>query len=559
VWNEGADNLNETLENQVENLKVSTSWNPRGRFLVVVTDRNNVSAYLLAAHICSILWQLAKIVNVVVLLQNKFPYLPLNARSNTEKTAADRLKLYTWLPSKFGRYGEVQDVILLDEWVFENNGRFSLNVHLYPAKVPKDFMGLPIILGLLTSDLGVKITENSTENDYRIARKAKYLAVEIVQMVCEKMNLTTIFRAPSTDLSFDSYMKEFGDLNEGFSDVLTGLIPLFPFVVMSYFDVTIPYDHIGYKMFVPCPKAIPGPEKVMTTFSLSVWMSIGLVLLLTTAVFWCANNGPNGSVLNYKHNYQSLSICFHNAWAVLMSVSVPQQPTTASLRVFFLLYVCFCFAISTVFQAFFVSYLVEPKYEKKIETFDDLVDSDVLYGYHPFTLLAKETIPYPEYDRFIENKKLQEDCTDTYKCILRMITKRDISIIHIPSSVNYIARKLGIEGVGKVVCSFDENISSVGVTVLFKKGNPLLERFNILMRRYLEAGFPERIWSEEKHRASLRGRWRFVPAPGDEFFAFSISHLIPAFMILIVGSVFSSAMFIAEVIVNCLYKRITKM
>ena len=413
-------------------------------------------------------------------------------------------------------------------------------------------MGLPFKLSLLTNDLGVNITENSTENDYRIARKAKYLEVEIVQIVCEKMNLTTIFLPPSTDFTIDSYLKEFGDLKEGFSDVLTGFIPLTSSVAISYFDFTIPYEYFGIKMFVPCPKAIPGPEKVLTTFSLSVWMTIGLVLLLTTAVFWCARNGPNRSVCNETHIYQSLSSCFQNAWAVLLAVSVPQQPTTASLRVFFLLYVCFCFAISTVFQAFFVSYLVEPKYEKKLETFDDLVDSDVVYGYHSLTLFAMGTIPFPEYDRFIENKKVQEDCTDSYKCILQMITKSDISIIHVPKSVNYIARELGIEGVGKKVCSFEENVFSAGVSVVFQKGNPLLERFNILMRRYLEAGFPERIWSDEKHRASLKGKWRFVPSPGDEFFAFTISHLIPAFMILIVGAVLSSVVFIGELIVNCL-------
>jgi len=558
VWNGEASSLNETLENQLQNLKDSTTWNPRGRFLVVVTDRNNISAHLLAVHICSIMWQWARIVNVVVLIKNQFPYLPLNTRSTKKTREADRLNLYTWFPYKFGRYGEAQDVILLDEWVFENNGRFSLNVHLYPAKVPKDFMGLPIILGWLSNDISMKITENSTENDYRIARKAKYLCVEIVQLVCEKMNLTTIYRAPSTEFSIDSYSKEFGDLDDGLSDVLTGLIPLIPFVAISSFDVTIPYDVVSAKMFVPCPKPIPGPEKVLSTFSLSVWLTISLVLLLTTAAFWCASNGPYRSVCNETHTYQSLSICFHNAWAILVAVSVPQQPTTASLRVFFLLYVCFCFAISTVFQAFFVSYLVEPKYEKKLETFDDIVDSDVVYFYLPMSILAKGSIPYPEYDRFIENKKLQEECSDTYKCILRMITKRDICIIHTTSNVNYVARELGTEGVGKIVCSFDEAVGSAGVSLLFKKGNPLLERFNILMRRYLEAGFPERIRNEEKHRTSLKGGWKYVPSPGDDYFAFSISHLIPAFMLLIVGSVFSSVLFIAELIVNWLYKRKTK-
>jgi len=106
VWNERASNLNETLENQVEDLKESTSWKPSGRFLVVVTDRKNVSAHLLAAHIYSLMWQLVRSVNEMVLVQKQFPYLPLNARGTTKKPAADRLKLYTWFPSKFGRYGE---------------------------------------------------------------------------------------------------------------------------------------------------------------------------------------------------------------------------------------------------------------------------------------------------------------------------------------------------------------------------------------------------------------------------------------------------------------------
>ena len=77
VWNEGAVSLNETLENQLDNLKYSTSWNPRGRFLVVATGSSNEPAHLLAAHICSVLWHVARIVNVVVLIPNQFAYRPL--------------------------------------------------------------------------------------------------------------------------------------------------------------------------------------------------------------------------------------------------------------------------------------------------------------------------------------------------------------------------------------------------------------------------------------------------------------------------------------------------
>jgi len=103
-----------------------------------------------------------------------------------------------------------------------------------------------------------------------------------------------------------------------------------------------------------------------------------------------------------------------------------------------------------------------------------------------------------------------------------MITKRDISTIHNPGYVNRVAREIGTESVDKLVCTFDETLGIVGVIVLFHKGNLLLDRFNILMRRYLEAGLPESCWKEEQHRGSLRGRSRFSEAAGDEFLVFSV-------------------------------------
>jgi len=41
-------------------------------------------------------------------------------------------------------------------------------------------------------------------------------------------------------------------------------------------------------------------------------------------------------------------------------------------------------------------------------------------------------------------------------------------------------------------------------------------------------------------------------------FAFSVSHLMPAFVVLIVGTVLSSVVFIGEKILNCLCKRMNK-
>jgi hypothetical protein len=75
------------------------------------------------------------------------------------------------------------------------------------------------------------------------------------------------------------------------------------------------------------------------------------------------------------------------------------------------------------------------------------------------------------------------------------------------------------------------------------------------MRRYLEAGLQERLWTELQHAAALRGGGKLSEAAGDMFFPFSVSHLLPAFVVLLVGTVFSSVVFIGELIMNCLCKR----
>jgi len=201
---------------------------------------------------------------------------------------------------------------------------------------------------------------------------------------------------------------------------------------------------------------------------------------------------------------------------------------------------------------------VEPKYEKRIENLDELLNSDVVFGYYPILQFALSTVSYPEFVTFYENKEPKEDCSDMRKCIERMITKRDIAIINDPVLATYIAKELGTVDVSKFLCPQDETLLSAFGTMLFKKGNPLLDRFNILMRRYLEAGLLVRLWAELQHLASLRREVRFREATGGMFFAFSVSHLMPAFVVLLVGNVFSSAVFIGELIVNCLYRRRTK-
>jgi hypothetical protein len=131
-----------------------------------------------------------------------------------------------------------------------------------------------------------------------------------------------------------------------------------------------------------------------------------------------------------------------------------------------------------------------------------------------------------------------------------MITEGDIASLIVPMYTSYLASKMGIVDVNKVICHFDETVVFSGIIMLFKKGNPLLDRVNVLMRRCLEAGLLETRWSELQHRARLNSRGKVREESNGMFVPFAVSHLMPAFVVLVVGNILGSVVFIVELIMG---------
>jgi hypothetical protein len=94
-------------------------------------------------------------------------------------------------------------------------------------------MGCPIQVGIAGLEPYVIMTENCTNTDGSTEYKVTGLSVDIVKLVCEKMNLTVVFLTPSLNVELNTFIKAIAELEDGISDVLTGTFPLVPFVVTS--------------------------------------------------------------------------------------------------------------------------------------------------------------------------------------------------------------------------------------------------------------------------------------------------------------------------------------
>jgi len=122
IWREQEDeDIIDILRTQLYHLKDDEllQWNPRGRFVVVVTDQDSSSLMSEALKIYEIMWMEYKVVNTVVLMPS----------SSGNCTVLD---LYSGFPYQNGNCGKVKEIILVDQWVLENKGTFSENTNLYP-------------------------------------------------------------------------------------------------------------------------------------------------------------------------------------------------------------------------------------------------------------------------------------------------------------------------------------------------------------------------------------------------------------------------------------------
>ncbi|GFG36586.1 hypothetical protein Cfor_06392 [Coptotermes formosanus] len=542
TWSESEDtDIIENLKTQVETLKVAEggSWNPGGKFLVVVADNDGVSPRELGLQIYVELWKQHFIIDCTILIAVRHKYLPINSTNYTHGLKKDTLDLYTGVPYQSGKCEDVTEVTLLDQWHLRN-GTFIHNANLFPLKTTDNFHGCQIRVASFGIPPYLVLTGNSTDSDGKAVYELSGLAVRNLLLAVDKMDATVVYLKPSVGFTVENNLFEAGNLADGRSDIVIATLPLVPLFLSTWFQPTTPYEYTAVKRYVPCPKSVSRMEKIMMTYKLPVWLTMATLFVLTTELWWCLANWQH-SALKDSQAFQTLSYCLYNAWAVSRGISATNVLNTWKFRFLFLVYVCYCFAMSTVFQAFFISFLVEPGYGKKFETFDELLDSSVVYGYDDLMEYGMASTSCGEHNKFPSSRR--QDCNDIIECMERIANNAQMCTISVPRVSEYLATKTGIKDNSKHLCTLEENLLTTGFIFVLVNGSPFLNRLNVLTRRSQEGGLLGRYWAQLIWITKLRSKMRIVDNINDLYFVFSLSHLSPAFCVLAFGYVISSAVF----------------
>ena len=550
AYGTGAEDVLEKIMEQIQTLSYHRSLNPRARFIVTpITKQDTHSSTRWAQQILSYLWK-RKISNVVVLIRVPQP-LPRDVTPASHPSTM--FELYTWFPyDSPDQCSTVKEVVLLDTWTTEGQGRFIKNANLFPIKIENNLHTCPVIATTFPLTVAVGNVEEvnteketSTQITYSEGWELNFLKT-IVE--CLNSSMYYILPPPNNEkwggmLDNGSFTGLTGDLVYNRADIGFAVWPLNP-RALQVLDATKTYFRDEWVWWVPCAKKIPRWKSLFMVFSTGTWTAglFSVVLSLLVMVFLAKGEGRTG-ILQEWQVYKRFPSCFSSVWAVLLAVSVSPLPRTSSVRAFFASWVCYCLAITTIFDAFLITYLIEPGLQHQINSFEEIVASGNDFGYHH----AIGAI-VGESDDIIMKQGIRCD-SSTPSCLDSVAYHNNFSLLSSMTFMDYTLTRWYLDENGKpLICQAGDTFYGANYVTYMTKGSPLLSHFNRLITHNIEAGFLTHILKRgmelQRIQAAARARDVFV----GEYYNLSMKHLQGAFLICIGGLTLSSIVFIGELV-----------
>jgi hypothetical protein len=485
----------EDAVSQAEGLMDSTSWNNRALFLVVVRTPT-ASPERLAFSVVESLWENARVFNIVILVAPDTTF-----------------HLYTWFPYvQHKQCGEVREIVRIKILNEAGNRNITTDIKLFSYQAPKTFWGCPItVSSVYQNDTGEKLL-----SDFLIRLN---------------FTVTSIY----TDFGiFDYKTRVTNAINEFASGISDIAIPIVLNKYLAEFGyISHEVDWVELVWYVPCAKPTDRIQKIATICTTTLWIALIGVLLATGTTMW-----QLATLSQQDDTYQDISTVLYNTWAVVMGVGVTKMPRSYYLRIVIFALILYCFSISTVFQAFFKTFLVNPGLQKQIANLHELLESKMECGVPPGINLL-----YGINDELNNISETGYQCDDYKKCVERITDTGNFAMFE---DSRYVKYYLASGKKGNKICVMNYyDVAQTTSVALFSRGTQILDQFNKFLTRMLESG---EIAKVQKDYWTVSSDFDNEEDTSQQYFVFTISHLLVAFYALAIGHSLGFVTFLLELL-----------
>ena len=209
------------------------------------------------------------------------------------------------------------------------------------------------------------------------------------------------------------------------------------------------------------------------------------------------------------------------------------------------MWVIYSLAVSTVFQTFVSSFLVDPGLEKQISTVDDILQSGFRNGM-PRTF-SKVLSNLPKSQMYaIRNQT--ETCPTVVDCAEKVAEERNFITLLASITVDYLNtyQTLDEKGAGLLYMLKDYRLWMNFQVFILPMGSGLLKHFNKLMTAAQESGLVAYFWKDILRTSALKSGSIRIHTPLDDYTVFTLTYLQSAFFLLFLGHVCAFCLLVAE-------------
>jgi hypothetical protein len=546
------------MRNQLLSLKDIPNWNPRANYVVVVTHCCFLSKKQSDSveDILTELWNW-NILNVIALIPTQNPQLQSNwnkvHRKSSEKSASEELVIpifevfAAFSNTILDNCGQVTNVTLINIWISdaEDSGRFLYEIPLFGHRISGDFHECPVRVSAF--DYGPFFIKTNTGSPTNKTFFNEGLEFRLIKTISRATNMSVTYHPPPSDQDLWGKRTENGSwtgivgqvLNRSSDVAVCGLY--YVCESSSGLECSVPYVFDETLWYLPCPKPFPYWSSLSRVFKLNLWIAFTLVYVICSSVMWVSVILKNKEV-NHEDSYKNISKCFLNFWAIILGVSTYDKvPNSTTTRATFLLWVLYSFVLSTVFQTFLTTFLIEPGLEHEISTVDELRESGFELGMPPTmnSILAD----------YIDSHYIPHtNCTNMSSCFHRLASEGNYAVLCSKHYAEYNEAHKYMDSDGSLLyCHLQETFSLQFVTMVLKKGSVLLDKFNGLISRVIEAGLMDIWWKKLKQLQILR-ETKTIMTPGSKTIGMKLVHFQSAFTLLAFGFFLAVLCFVWEIL-----------
>jgi hypothetical protein len=209
------------------------------------------------------------------------------------------------------------------------------------------------------------------------------------------------------------------------------------------------------------------------------------------------------------------------------------------------MWVIYSLAVSTVFQTFVSSFLVDPGLEKQISTVDDILHSGFRNGM-PFTFQAfLFYLPETQSEAMANQSEI---CSKVADCAKKVADEGNFVTILASVTAEYLNTYQTVDetGSGLLYMLKDIRLWMSFQVFLLPKGSGLLKPFNKLMTAAQESGLVAYFWKDILRTSALKSGSIRIHTALDDYTVFTLTYLQSAFFLLVVGHVCAFCLLVAE-------------